>query len=190
MSLIPKFKIKLKNNTTTESKKIIPKSKIQLKKPRLLSEEFPMKKIPSDMKEYSLMSTLEKGDLIVRWVYNWLSAFDVISELVNTSGISNNRFDIVVRTIKDNQLRGVQVKTLTYSNRQGIDFWASNISGCDYPDDTLMIFLNPEQTRFCVAFWKDIPGSKNYLGLEFGRNDTPNESIKFINIQVFQKQNV
>lgn len=181
-----KLKIKLKD-------KIIPKFKIKLKgdyilankKNYSLAEEFPMRKPPVISKDYNLMSPVEKGDIIVRYIHDYLSSSDVISDMVNTSGISNHIFDIIVRIKKDNSLRGLQIKTLT---RMKDNLWYATVDSCQYPDDTLIIFANFEQTRFGLFFWKDVSKYKKSFYLDFSENDTRHKNIKFTNINLFKER--
>src|SRR5438132_5444042 len=82
-----KRRIKLRDDYIPPIRKIEP-----------LSVQFPMKKPPNVLKDYNLMSCVEKGDVIVRHVCDLLLSLDIVSDLLNTSCISNNLFDIVVRT--------------------------------------------------------------------------------------------
>lgn len=170
-----KFKIKLRNDY------LAPKEL-----PLSLSKEYPMINAPMQFKSYSLMSTTEKGDALVRSICNCLSSSDVISDIINISGISNHIFDIIVKTKKDGLLRGIQIKML--SKGKANDTWIPTITGCGYPDNTLMIFANVENTRFGIGLWKDICEIEDYLQLNFDRSDTAYELIKFNNITALKKQ--
>jgi hypothetical protein len=156
-----------------------------------LIDEFPMHPPSPSSKIYNKMSTCEKGDEMVTWVDDLLSSDDfknIVSEHVNISGISNNIFDIIVRINgdKDKSIRGIQVKTL-YFNHTSTDSWRAKLR-CDYtyPPDTLMILINPDKTRFVLAYWKDISGKSD--NFNFTINVNAPGSIKFTNFQLFTTQ--
>jgi hypothetical protein len=170
---IPRFKINLKQ------------SKIQL---RSLAEEFPIRPSPVDNNDYDKFKPVERGDVVVTMIYDILKDLDIISELVNTSGLSNNQFDIIVRTKKDGFLRCLQIKKLTkIASSSNDDYWRPDIQGCQYPQYTLMVFLNLEKTRFGLGYWKDV--AKNMqIRLSFKDNSITYNDFKFTDIEAFKNQ--
>lgn len=119
-----------------------------------LTRDYPVRERPSDAINVSSMCA--KGDGIVHWVQNHLRSHlykDLIIDVINISGISNSEIDLIFTIIENDTriIKGVQVKTLSRSGNS----WAVRIDDQDYPQDTIMIFVNEAKSVFVVGFWKE-----------------------------------
>jgi hypothetical protein len=147
-----------------------------------LSKQFPIRSRPQSAQVYDDLSSTERGDNLVWKVYDTLLSFDNISEIANTSGISGNSFDLVIRTI-DCKLRGIQVKTLI--SRNVTEQYKTNLSLYTYPDQTLMIFADAKYNRFVVAWWKDIK-LKSTLSINFLKDNADPSFVMFDDIKLYK----
>jgi hypothetical protein len=147
-----------------------------------LSKQFPMRSRPTSTKCYDDFSYTERGDYLAWKVYDTLSSFDNIIEIANTSGISGNCFDLVVRT-KDGYLRGIQVKTL--ARRKANEQYYTPVYGRAYPDQTLMIFANADYNRFAIAQWLDIK-TKTTLSVNYLKVNQDPSFIMFNDITLYE----
>jgi hypothetical protein len=146
----------------------------------------------SVVKDYDQMTETEKGNYIVDWIMGLLLPNDEFSEVINTSNLSSNIYDIIVRTKNDNCLRGLQVKTLikrkSAKGGNGPDSWFIHTHDCSYPPETLMILVNKDKTRFALTYWKNISHLRNKLSMSFTSQAFKHKDIKYTDTQIFQKQ--
>jgi hypothetical protein len=195
---VEKIKIKLKLTPLSEHKlenepikAIDSKTKLQisLRNPSSdpLSKQFPIRPPPTNIKVYSQLSDTEKGDYLVEKVYETVSSFDNIKEIANTSAISGNQFDIVIRT-NDGMLRGIQIKTLAhrkYNDEKVYEQYYSVINHNVYLDETLMIFATAKYDRFVVAQWKNIK-HMSILSANFTNVCTNSSFMMFNDIKAYE----
>lgn len=101
-----------------------------------------------------------KGDATENFVAEMMQTYSNIED-VEIIGNLGGMFDITYKCKNDDIVRAIQVKTLS---KTGNDSWSVSIPR-QYFEDTLMVFVNEERTRFGLIFYKDL--DVTYLTLGF-----------------------
>jgi hypothetical protein len=98
----------------------------------------------------------KKGDASELWVLERLKLFDFISD-VSCIGYTGSKYDIEFKLKNDNEVRGIQVKTLTKAKHQK-DGYHIKLKNRTYSANVLIIGVNVDRTRFVLGFFKDFKG--------------------------------
>jgi len=105
-----------------------------------------------------------KGDLSEVFVKNILDTFTIISDIVLT-GPTGNKFDIIYRYNNEDFLRGLQVKTFSFS-KNGYHFKIKK----HYDNDTLIVAINQEDKKYFLSFVNELNGL-SHIWVSFNNND-------------------
>lgn len=115
---------------------------------------------PEDYKKLLRINTqqnVKKGDEKECFIRDLFEKNEEVIENI-VIGNTGSKFDNIVMLFNENEYRGVQVKTIS-KQKYTKDSWQVNFHS-DYSDDTLIIGVNEERTRFCLFFYGDRTSSK------------------------------
>jgi hypothetical protein len=114
------------------------------------------------------------GDETEKYIFDILKTFNLYK--LENIGYTGNKLDIIYQVNKDDDIRGLQVKTLSKHNK-GNDAWFAPLANYNYASDTLLVLVNEEKDRFGLIFVNDCP--KSGVALHFRTNNTKYENNKF-----------
>jgi hypothetical protein len=99
----------------------------------------------------NVVNTTKIGDETEKWVEDKLKTLDNI-ESVERIGYLRHALDITYNV--NGVIRGIQVKTLLHRSGYHDDYYS--LRECEYDDDTLLVCVNKERTRFAMFFFNQI----------------------------------
>lgn len=99
------------------------------------------------------------GEENENFILEVLKTFDF--EDVIFQGFTGNKFDVFIKFRDEIFYRGLQIKTLIYYPDKDQYVIKSNRSG--YENDTLIIAVNNDKTRYALIFYNEMKGKKNFI---------------------------
>jgi hypothetical protein len=102
------------------------------------------------------------GDDTEKWLYYMMHIFSQIHS-IKRIGQNCSKLDIIYKFGNEAKYRGIQVKTLIKCERDG-SYRFSNLE--NYDQDTLIIGINKERTRYVLLFFKDVLENKPRFGFK------------------------
>lgn len=122
------------------------------------------------------LTSILNGEDNEHFILEVLKIFDF--ENVVHLGHTANRFDIFVKFRDEEFYRGLQIKTLTHCSENNNYTINSNRSG--YENDTLIIAVSNDKTRYALLFYSEMMGKK-----KFNISPTCNANNLFENFDIF-----
>jgi len=134
----------------------------------------------------STKDNFKTGDASEQWVAEKLRSIKSITD-VDIVGFTGSKYDIEFKLIGEEDVRGIQVRTLSkHCRAEDGDSYKLVINNTNYTDKVLFIGVNKERNRFAVIYYGDI--LEHVRSFNFKNDKSPYVNNMFTDCNEFMKK--